>query len=367
MFAALIERFHEWRDRRSAFRELRIQKSIDAPYEGFEVGTILNRVKTGAFREHVPDTLAAWNELRARAPDLAITSASAIRALMHIKQYELVETALTEAQEKFSGSETLMALYAELAQRQGRWEDANARWTALRQSFPGFGGAYTFGGMALSQLGRYDEASKLLENWVHRRPDDIVGATEYARVAELQGDLNTAAERWRRMQQHIHDVQGWIGEAKALAALGREEDAIKVLESARWRFQGSARPMVEMTLLAQAHCSPEEALLQWARVREHFPAAPDGYTHPACLLRSLDRIEEAEAILQRYVDRDLGESEPVVEFARFAHGRDWPEACRRWAIVRERFPDRKEGFTWGADALDAAGDHEQAAAIRAFA
>ena len=365
MIAALLDRLHEWWDSRSALRELKRQKSIDAPYEGQEIGKIINRIKFAAFRDAEQEGLVAYNDLKMRAPDLAITSNNVLRALMHLKHFAVADAALTEGQQKFPGNEELTRLYAELAQRQGQWEVAAERWGNVRAKHPGNGGGYTFGAMALAQLGRFAEADKLLAHRTRISSDDAVAAIEYARMAERMDDVPTAIERWRAAQDRIHDVQVFVGEAKCLAKLGRDEEALAVLEKARWRFQASPLPIVEMTLLVQGRGDDEETLRQWARVRSHFPAAPQGYVFAAWLLRKLGRIEEGEEILARYVERDLGDSEPTVEYARFAHGRDWPEACRRWAIVRDKFPERKEGYTWGADALDAIGAHEEATAIRA--
>ena len=366
MFAALIERFQDWRERSSAFRELRRQKSNDAPYEAGQLGAIIIRIKTAAFQERVPEALAAWNELRARAPDLAITSATVLRSLGHLKQFDLVESSLAEALTKYPGSIELMQLYAESAHSQGRWEDANHRWGEIRKHSPGTGGGYTFGAIALSQLGHLQDADTLLDHWTTKAPDDIVGATAFAQNAENLGNLPVAIDRWRRMQLHINDVEAWMGEARGLRNLGCVDDAIRILEKARWRFQASPRPSVELALIEQGHCSVEQALERWSMLRRQFPASPAVYVHAAWLLRDLNRRDEAEAILLRYMDRDIADSGPFMEYALLAHGRDWPEACRRWALVRERFPDDPVGYKWGADALDAADEHEQAMAVRAM-
>ncbi len=365
MIAKFMDRVHEWWDSRSALRELKRQKSMDAPYEAQEVGKMINRVTFAAFRDAADDGLIAYNELRMRAADIAITSANVLRALMHLKHYDTADAALVEAQAKFPGNEQLIRLHAELAQRQGRWDVAAERWALIRAQFPGNSGGYTFGAGALAQLGRYAEADNLLAQWIGKSSDDSMARALYAKTAEQMGDLPAAIERWRTMQAHVHDVQAWIGEAKCLAQLNRTDEAMTVLERARWLFQSSPLPIVEITLLVQEKGDDEETLRQWARVRSHFPAAPQAYIFAAWLLRKLDRLEEAEAILLRYVERDMGQPEPTVEYARFAHGRDWPEACRRWAIVRDKFPERHEGYTLGADALDAIGAHEEAATVRA--
>jgi tetratricopeptide (TPR) repeat protein len=365
MLSGLLERFNDWRDRRLAFRDLRRQKSKDAPYEEQELGKLVNRIKVAAFCDRPEEGLAAWNALRARAPDLAITSTTAIRSMIHLKYYELVDTALAEAQTKFPGVESLAYMHAELSNRMSRWEEACLRWTLFRKRFPANSGGYTLGAIALGQLERYEEAGKLLESRVKTAPDDGMAAVEYARTAERLGNLPMAIERWKCMQDKIHDVTAWIGEAKLLVQLGKSEEALAVLGKARWKFQSSPLPSVEITLINQDRVGEEETLRQWEAIRNYFPAAPQAYIVAAWQLRNLGRLEEAEGILLRYVERDLGDSEPTVEYARFAHGRNWQESCRRWAIVRDKFPERAEGYILGADALDAVGQQEAAAALRA--
>ena len=366
MMSALLERFHEWRDRRSALKDLRRQISIDAPYEGMEIGKIIGRIKFAAYRDHQPDGLAAWHDLRTRAPDLAITSTNVLRSLLDLRQFDLVEQSLEEAMRKYPGQAELAHLYAELAQRQGQWDKAAERWAYLRQHHPGLGGSYSFGSIALMQLERYDEADRMLEARTKAMPDDIVAGTAYARVAEAKGDFEEAILRWRRMQETIFNVDGWIGEAKVLSQLGRVDEAMEVLKAAAWKFATSPLPHVERAWIIQKQGDLEASLREWAVVRERYPHAGVAYTAAAWLLRDNNRRDEAEALLLRYVERQASDPEPTLEYARFAHGRDWPEACRRWALVRDRYPERKEGYTWGADALDANNQPEEAAAVRAL-
>ena len=366
MIAALLDRFQEWRDRQSAFREIRRQNVEAEPFEGQEQGRLIGLIKSAAFRGHAEDGLAAYNALLARAPDVATTSAVVMRSMMELKHFSVADAGLVYAQRKFPGHAELARLYAELAQVQGHWDVACERWAIIRKQYPEIGGAYTIGAIALGVVGRYEEANQLLDYWVKRDPDDVVGALEYAKVAENLGDLPLAAERWRRMQNLFHDVAAWIGEAKILSKLGHEEVALKVLETAQWKFQSSPLPMNEIALIVQSRGDDEESLRYWAKVRDHFPSSFTAYVLAAWILRDLGRSDDAEAMLLTFINRDLEAPEPALEYAMMAHGRsDWEEAARRWAFVRNRYPERTEGYTWGADAMAAVGDHDAASEIRA--
>jgi tetratricopeptide (TPR) repeat protein len=368
MIAAILERFRDWRDRRAVFRELRREKRRASPYESQEQARLINQIQNAAFREDRDAALVAWNALYALAPDIAITSTEAVRAMIWLKHFQQVEAALIEAQERFPRQADLARLYAESAQHQGKWEIACERWAEVRRLYPAVGGGYTFGAGALSVLGHFEEAEKLLEYWTKIDPTDIVGASEYAKVAEQIGNLPAALERWRRMQELIHDVTAWIGEAQILRKLDRKDDAIAVLERARWKFDSSPLPTMELCLIVQAEGNHEETLRQWQRFRDHFPASTAGYVFAAWVLRDLQRHDEAEAILRLYIDRDLTEPEPAIEYARLAHGRqEWEEAARRWKSVREKFPDCREAYEWGAAALDNLGEPEKASELRSSA
>jgi len=368
MISALLERFRDWRDRRAVFRELRKEKREAAPYESQDQARLIRNILDAAFREDPDAALSAWNALYALAPHIAITSGESLRAMIWMKHFKQVDAALVEAQERYPRQAELARLYAESAQHQGKWEVACERWAEVRRLYPAIDAGYTFGATALRVLGRYQEAEKHLEYWTKIDPTDIVGASEYAKVAEELGNLPVAIERWRKMQESVHHVMSWIGEAKILVKLGRKDEAIAVLERARWKFESSPLPVMELCLIVQSEGNHEETLRQWQRFRDHFPASPAGYVYAASVLCDLGRDDEAEAILLTYINRDLAESEPAVEYARIAHRRrDWPEAARRWAVVRARYPDRREGCEWGAEALDNLGDHDKATELRAAA
>ncbi len=368
MMSTILERFREWRDRRAVFRDMRREKRRAAPYESQEQARLISQIQNAAFREDRDAALVAWNALYALAPDIAITSTEAIRAMMWLKHFQQVDAALIEAQERFPRQAELARLYAESAQHQGQWEVACERWAEVRRLYPAVGGGYTFGAGALCVLGHFEEAEKLLEYWTKIDPTDIVGASEYAKVAEQLGKLPAALDRWRRMQELIHDVTAWVGEAKILLKLDRREEAVAVLERARWKFEASPLPSMELCLIVQAEGNHEETLRQWHKFRDHFPASPAGYIFAAWILRDLQRHDEAEAILRLYIDRDLSEPEPAIEYALLAHGRkEWEEAARRWKNVREKFPERREAYQWGADALDKLGEPDKASELRTLA
>ena len=79
---------------------------------------------------------------------------------------------------------------------------------------------------------------------------------------------------------------------------------------------------------------------------------------------SRGRVTEAEAVLVAAQAALPGEPMVFVDYARIAEGaRDWDTALTRWADLRERFPDRWDGYGGGARALRELGRVEEQEAL----
>jgi tetratricopeptide (TPR) repeat protein len=301
-WASLIEAFRDWRERRSAMDELRRLNRRDEPYKRLEQGVLVDAVTTAAFQERPQATLEAFEQLRVMAPDVAISSTMAIRGLLAIGKIDLAESVTGEGLRKYPGDFKLMVVYADIAGRRQDWPEAIRRWDAVHQKFPYDLWACFWGAVASKELGQFDEADKLLECAIALEPLHPSPAAEYARVAERRGNLQEALRRWELMRQRIEDQTGWVGSARTMCGLGREEEAIELLTKARWRFQSRPEPLVELAKICHRRGPIEEAARQWQSVREQFPHNEQGYIDGACALRDLGRHEEADALVQRYAD-----------------------------------------------------------------
>lgn len=367
IFGSIVEAIRDWRDRRDAMKELRDIKREEAPFIQYEISASLNAIKAAAFQERPEAALKAWETLNARAPELAATSLTVIRSFVSLGMYDRADELLTDAMTRYPGAIEFLEAYAEVGLRRGDPHEALRRWEAVRNASPRSPRAWIFNALCLKTLQRYDEADRLLERAIAIVPDDQMAATEYAKIADERGDIEEALRRWQQMRDRLDNLTGWVEVAIRLRRLGREQEAVALLEKAQWRFQSSARPSIELVRMTYEKGDVEGALRQWEAMRSGYPQEPTGYIAAAQALRTLGRIEEADLILSMAAERITGISEPTVEYARFAHGRnDWPEAARRWEMVRDRFPEREEGYTWGGDALEFAGQPDAAARVRAL-
>jgi predicted Zn-dependent protease len=80
----------------------------------------------------------------------------------------------------------------------------------------------------------------------------------------------------------------------------------------------------------------------------------------------MGREDDADAVLRAAIERFPQESWPTLEYASSAHHRkNWPEAIARWEMLRTAWPDQALGYLRGAEALDALGQKEAGAQLRA--
>jgi predicted Zn-dependent protease len=301
--ASLISHFQDWRERREVTAELRRLEREDEPYRRADIEVLLDAVKQAAFCGDPEATLKAFNVLRSRAPDVAISSRTAIYSLIDVGKVDLAESLITEGLRKYRGDHVLMLLYAEVAHRRHDWPETNRRFELLRQKFPDDIWGYTWGAVALRELGQLVKAEKLLARAIAIAPLHNVAAREYARIAEQRGDAEEALRRWGLMRDRIEDQTGWVEAALLSWRLGREDEAIGLLTKARWRFQNSPEPAIELARICYGRGSLEEATNQWQSVREQFPHDMRGYTEGAQVLRELGQHEEADTVLRRYAAR----------------------------------------------------------------
>ena len=105
----------------------------------------------------------------------------------------------------------------------------------------------------------------------------------------------------------------------------------------------------------------DEALRLWQALREHSPERHEGHIWPIQVLWQCGRHAEAEAMAARSLSSFPDHPELLVQRAWIVTAqRNWDEAATRWATVRERAPERIEGYVWGARSLWQSGAFDEA-------
>lgn len=196
----------------------------------------------------------------------------------------------------------------------------------------------------LRDLGRTEEAEALLVETVARFPAELAPVIERARSAQQRGDMAEAGRRWAnvRIRAPGH-VAGYAGAAAILREQGRYAEAEAVLRDAMARFPDDVGAAMDYAWIAHRKGNWEEALRRWDDAHARFPQHLTGLTVGAVALRELHRYEEADARLKEAIRRWPNERGPTVEYAWIPCARrDWPEALRRWELVRDQFPEVPE-------------------------
>ncbi len=362
----VFDAVRDWRQRREAMRELRSIKRQEAPYEDFEKRRLLELMEQAAIREDPAFAARTWQQLADLDRDVAITSDRAISALIGLGLFDMAETAITAAIARFPFLASSAEHYAILARYRGDLEQAAIRWEQARQRFPDSLKAYVEGGDCLKWLGRTQEADALLAAAVAKAPDEYQPAAYYAGVAEHVKDWETALQRWTYVRERFGNPAGWVQSAACLREMGRDPEAEQILFQADTLFAGNLSVLTELGWIARRRQDWPEALLRWHRVREAFPRAIMGYLGASGTYQDMGNLAEADAILLSGVERNEDDADLYVEYARFAHNRgDWEEALRRWETIRQRFPDRPEGYDAAAAALNAMGRDQEASRVLA--
>lgn len=318
--------------------------------------------------EHHSDRSEAvrrWDLVRQRFPEQLAGHVGAAQALREAGRFDEAEALLAGALGRFPDEGLLRFEHAVVAAAREDWPAATERWASLRARFPEQPAGYVAGAVALREQGRRAGAEALLADAIAHFPEDRSPFLEFARTAHLASDWPAAAERWAALRERFPmQLAGYVAGAAALHALGRPEAAEALLADAVARFPDEREPAIEHAWIANHRGDWGEAVRRWAAIRSAYPDEVAGYCGAAQAMRQLHRFDAAEAIVAEAMQRLPASPEPLVEYAWVAQDTsNWPEAIRRWELVRERQPDHAAAFAIAAEALAKAGRFDDAEAL----
>jgi tetratricopeptide (TPR) repeat protein len=171
------------------------------------------------------------------------------------------------------------------------------------------------------------------------RPHFVI-QIDLARRALKQGDRPQAVEIWRQMRARFPGLSATSEDGLSLALdLGYYDEAEAMLREGH-RYQPDRKALFAMGLarVAYRRGDSEEAVRRCMTLLRTFPAMADGYHIAATCLTGLGRHEEADAMLERGVSNLPADFSINARYARQAMQRHaWPEALRRWGLMRGRF------------------------------
>jgi len=110
----------------------------------------------------------------------------------------------------------------------------------------------------------------------------------------------------------------------------------------------------------------DEAARLWTIVRERSPDVLGAYFEHAHALTKLEQFDAAEATFAHGMARFPKDPWLAIHHSWMAmHQADWQEAARRWAAIRDRFPDQPFGYHNGGLSLQEAGRFDEAELVLA--
>lgn len=203
-----------------------------------------------------------------------------------------------------------------------RQAEARATWLFLR-------------GRAAYRLGDFAAAASLHEQALATAPAGkprYAPAVQRARIAEIAGDHAGALAFWEVARtSDAHEAEGWDGALRTRIALGRGEEAARLVALAPPREQREVGPRLVATLLARGQVAPARGLL--ARLPRHLP---QNRLLTVELLRAEGKDAEAAAALAAVVaDPHLGAWADLAAtlLAQDAAPDGWPAPSREPAVL----------------------------------
>lgn len=300
-----------------------------------------------------PRAATLWQQLRTVRPDHPLGYTDGTIALREIGDLVSAEAVIAEGLIRCPEFHGCYMVWADLAMRRRDWPEATIRWAEARRRFPKDGQGYVHGAHALQQLGRMDDADRVLEQGRAAIPNDPWVLATWGYFAQHHRDTEEALRRFEIVRRQVpHHPAGYVSAAITLRDRQRYQEAEAILAGALLRFPNDASPAIDFASIAQARGDRDEAIDRWRVVRERYPDHPAGYTHAMAALRTAGRGEEAEALLASALERFPNNPHLYFEHAWAAHGRgDRAEVARRWAVARERFPGELVPYVEHARAL----------------
>ena len=309
-----------------------------------------------------------WQRARGRFPNSTLTSPVGLSVLLDLNRVDEADALMREGLHRYPATQFFYQGYCQVAQRRRDHAACLVRAEAMRKRFPGNPLGYSFAANAFRSLGKREEAKAILQRGMAVINDSINLWLDAGQLAIDAGEWTDGLAVYTKAGAVFKHIAVPLGLATCLKGLGRYEEAEEVLREAQAGYPLASAPWAEMARLAESKGDWDTAATHWATVRRRFPMEPLGYLEGRRTLRELGRQAEIEPMLADASERIFEDSELLVEYARVAHGNgDWAAAAERWALVRERFPERREGWDRGAEALVALGKNDEAAQIQSIA
>jgi Flp pilus assembly protein TadD len=249
--------------------------------------------------------LACWPLLAGQTP--------LEQAVEHIRAGRLneAETLLLTVNRDSPGAERADFLLGSVQFSTGRLEAALQSFERYTTAQPSDGAGWRMLGAVYAARGDHRSAGKALQSACDLAPKDPDACYYLGRNHYVLNHYDDALEAYARAFQTGH--KRWRteqGQALALEALGRTEEAEASLRRAVSRNRGEARghedPRIELGAFLARQGRPQEALAPLEDVLKTFPESTRAHLELGRALLQANRVEDAAGRLQRAVELEPG-------------------------------------------------------------
>lgn len=313
-------------------------------------------------RQDWQEAAARWQRLRDTFPDFWLGYAAGAAALRQAGEYDNAAALIEAGLARFDAEPELLFERARLAEAQGDWDEAAARWRIIAAALPRHWIGYLAGAYSLQRAGRVQEAAALLETGQASIPDDVRLWIEHARLAASVSDWAVAARRWEAVGRRFPDrIDAYANAADAWINAGDNVAAESFLTEGLVRNPDNAALWIAAARIADRRSESDDAVTLWTGAANRFPNEIATHFGLAGALRSRERLTEAESALAKAVELHPSDRGLMTEWAMVAHRRrDMAEAAKRWEMVIEHRPDGEMAHLMLADALKSLGRRTEA-------
>jgi tetratricopeptide (TPR) repeat protein len=366
----MLDNLRDWYHRRRVMGELHGLNRVNEQAAYWHVKNRLEEMKKAFERDDLRMVRAVWADLIPRYRKQVAASPAALQLQLEMNWLDEAEGLLREHRKRRPSDPLGTVGMARVAQRRGDFEKAVVQWADVRKRFPVMHEGYSQGAANLARAARFDEAEAVLSRGLERLPNNFDCLMEHARLAEARKDWALALSRWQTLvnasaaESSLGYQMGTTGMAMSLRRLRRFEEAEMLLVKLRTLMPINPLPALEYAGIAEDRGDLSEAVQRWRQVHQRFPQWQPSYSGLIAALRKVGEAEQVETVLADAAGRFVEDAHWSIDYAESAESRgDFNEAASRWQTVRQRFPQREEGYRRGADAIAKLGHVEAAAAV----
>ena len=249
--------------------------------------------------------------------------------------------------------------------RQKNWDEAVKCWALMREKFPEHPQGYADGAKALKENKDFNAANALILEGMKKFPKETGLYAEYGNIAMRQKDWPEAAKRWALMREKFPDLSnGYFSGAEALKENKEFEAADALVLEGLEKFPKELELYRQYGSIATRREDWPEAVQRWALMREKYPQKPHGYLGGAHALKEQGDFEAADALVLAGLKKFPKAVGLYIEYGDIAmRQKNWSEANKRWALMREKCPEHPRGYVLGEVALKELGEVEAADAL----